>query len=255
MNVGGSAPRTSQLSGSTAFNSTTSLTSLSSATTVAASTPGQIVPTSNIINQKADASRSLYQICVLLKQRLAQVPGFEEYMQQLDEWATDVPDGSEGADGGSDGGPVGSLWRLLRTGHPLLTIYNALQPEKPLHVDESMGNESKRSKIAIANFVRACLNDVKPPPSECFIINDLTGNDTTGFVKVTCPHPKPAAGGTVAVQCYLNLQRRRARRANMVNLPRSFLLLTMSSISPSNGTCSSRSNRTPKMIRSVPHRR
>lgn len=174
-----SAPRTSQLSGSTAYTSTTSLNSLSSANTAAPAAPGQIVATSNIINQKADASRSLYQICVSLKQRLSQVPGFESYLQQLEEWSADS----------DDGGPVESLWRLLRTGHPLLTIYNALQPEKPLHVDENMGNEAKRSKIAIANFVRACLNDLKPPPTECFIINDLTGNDTTGFVKVTSLPP------------------------------------------------------------------
>lgn len=176
MSLGGPpSTRASQLSGSTAFNSTTSLTSLSSATTMVPPNNNQVMATSNIINQKADASRSLYQICVALKQRLAQVPGFEAYMQQLEEWAAMDTD---------DGGPVESLWKLLRTGHPLLTIYNALQPEKPLVVDQALGNEAKRSKIAIANFVRACLNDLKPPPAECFIINDLTGTDTTGLVKV-----------------------------------------------------------------------
>lgn len=174
-NGSNNAPRASQLSGSTAFNSTTSLTSLSSASTAVPTAGGPVVANANIINQKADASRSLYQICVSLKQRLGQVPGFEEYLQQLEEWSADM----------HDGGPVESLWKLLRTGHPLLVIYNALQPEKPIHVDDAIGNEAKRSKIAIANFVRACLNDLKPPPPECFIINDLTGNDTTGFVKVT----------------------------------------------------------------------
>lgn len=174
MSLGGPA-RASQLSGSTAFNSTTSLSSLATTATLVPPTNGQVVATTNIINQKADASRSLYQICVALKQRLAQVPGFEAYMEQLDEWAALDTD---------DGGPVESLWKLLRAGHPLLTIYNALQPAKPLFVDPAIGNESKRSKIAIANFVRACLNDLKPPPAECFIINDLTGDNTTGLVKV-----------------------------------------------------------------------
>jgi len=133
------------------------------------------VANSNIINQRADASRSLYQICVSLKQRLAQVPGFEEYSKQLDQMSQD-PD---------EGGPVESVWKLLRTGHPLLVIYNALEPDKRLAV-EDMPNatEEKLSKIAIMKFYQACLNDLKLPPAESFMIKDLTGSDTTGFVKV-----------------------------------------------------------------------
>lgn len=131
--------------------------------------------TANIINQKADASRSLYQICVSLRQRLAQVPGFDEHLKTLDQQAAN----------GDDGGPVESLWNLLRTGHPLLTVYNSLQPETPLRVEETAAVESKRAKIAIFRFVQACLKDLAIPPAECFVINDLMGNDTTGFVKVT----------------------------------------------------------------------
>lgn len=172
-----SAARASQLSGSTfpTANSSTSLNSLSTATTIATPANGQVVATSNIINQRADASRSLYQICVSLKQRLAKVPGFEQYLDQLDQIATD-PD---------EGGPVESLWKLLRTGYPLLAIYNALQPETPLQVQEQPGvSEAKRSKIAILRFVEACKSKLMLPPTEVFIITDLTGNDTTGFVKV-----------------------------------------------------------------------
>ncbi|ORY64511.1 Pleckstrin homology domain-containing protein [Pseudomassariella vexata] len=133
---------------------------------------GPVMATSNIINQKADASRSLYQICVSLRQRLAQVPGFEEYTQQLEDQA-------------ADGEPVESLWDLLRTGYPLLVVYNALQPASPIRVEDSNANESKKSKIAVFKFVQACLQELKIPPAECFVINDLLGNDTTGFVKVT----------------------------------------------------------------------
>ncbi|KAK3305891.1 pleckstrin domain-containing protein [Chaetomium strumarium] len=172
------APRASQLSGSATFpatNSSTSLNSLSTATTIGAQPNGQVVATTNIINQRADASRSLYQICVSLKQRLAKVPGFEQYMQQLEEMAAD-PD---------EGGPVESLWKLLRTGYPLLAIYNALQPETPLQVQETGASEAKRSKIAILRFVEACKSKLMLPTTEVFIITDLAGNDTTGFVKVT----------------------------------------------------------------------
>ncbi|KAK4140994.1 pleckstrin domain-containing protein [Dichotomopilus funicola] len=173
------APRASQLSGSATFpttNSSSSVNTLSTATTIAAAPGGQVMATSNIINQRADASRSLYQICVALKQRLAKVPGFEEYMEQLEYMATD-PD---------EGGPVESLWKLLRTGYPLLAIYNALQPEVPLQVQEVPEmSQAKRSKIAILRFVEACKSKLMLPTTEVFIITDLAGNDTTGFVKVT----------------------------------------------------------------------
>jgi cell division control protein 24 len=165
------APRASQLSGSTAFGgSTASLSSLASAATIVPA--GPVVATSNIINQKADASRSLYQICVSLKTRLSQVPNFDGYYQDLERDAAQ--------------GPVESLWALLRTGHPLLTIYNSINPSEPLKIDGPNANaaENKKQKIAVFKFVQACLKDMNIPPAQCFVISDLLGNDTTGFVKV-----------------------------------------------------------------------
>lgn len=162
-----SAPRTSQLSGSTAYaGSSTSLTSLNSDMTVVAN--GPVVATSNIINQKADASRSLYQICISLKQRLAQVPGFEQFLQHLD--PTD---------------PVDPLWNLLRSGYPLLVIYNTLRPAEPLTVDDPNASDSKKSKIAIFKFVQACMKELQVPPADSFVITDLMGTDTSGFVKAS----------------------------------------------------------------------
>ncbi|ERS97639.1 hypothetical protein HMPREF1624_05810 [Sporothrix schenckii ATCC 58251] len=176
--VSGGAPRSSQMSGSTAFMSTTSLTSLASQTTLASPpVTGQVVATSNIINQKADASRSLYQICVALKQRLAQVPGFEGYLEELAHLERDV----------TSGDPVEGLWQMFRSGLPLLAIYNALQPAEPLMLAENdmEASETKRAKIAAFKFIRACLSDLNIPAPECFVIADLVGTDTTGFVKVT----------------------------------------------------------------------
>jgi cell division control protein 24 len=122
--------------------------------------------TANIINQKADASRSLYHLCVSLKARLALVPGFDEQLQQLD-----------------PNDPVESLWGLFRAGYPLLDIYNALQPEEPLKVDDN-ASESKKAKLALFKFIQACLRDLNIPSADCFVIIDVLGNDTTGFVKV-----------------------------------------------------------------------
>jgi len=156
------APRASQLSGSTAVGG-----SSASLSTLAGYNGGNVVPTANIINQKADASRSLYQICISLKNRLAQVPGFEPYLEQLDPLD-----------------PVDALWDLLRTGHPLVHVYNSLQPPTPLKIDDN-ASEAKRSKIAIFKFVKACMDELKVPPQDSFVVTDLMGNDTSGFVKVT----------------------------------------------------------------------
>jgi cell division control protein 24 len=163
------APRISQLSGSTAYaGSSASLNSLASGGTIlAGQNGGPVMATSNIINQKADASRSLYQICVSLKQRLGQVPGFDPFLEELD--PTD---------------PVDPLWNLFRAGYPLLAIYNSLQPAEPLKVDNPDASEEKKSKIAIFKFVQACMKDLQVPPAESFVITDLMGNDTSGFVKV-----------------------------------------------------------------------
>ena len=171
-----SAPRSSHLSSATTYaGSSTSLSSLNSNATVVPQNGGPVIATANIINQKADASRSLYQICVSLKQRLAQVPDFQPFLDQLD-----------------PNDPVDSLWNLFRSGHPLLIIYNCLQGE-PLKVEDPNASEAKKSKIAIFKFVQACLKELQLPPADTFVITDLMGNDTSGFVKVrgACLSPSP----------------------------------------------------------------
>jgi cell division control protein 24 len=83
--------------------------------------------------------------------------------------------------------PVDSLWSMFRAGTPLLAIYNALQPSEPLAIDQTTSaaaNDKKTSKIAVYKFVQACLKDLNIPSEDCFVINDVTGTDTTGFVKV-----------------------------------------------------------------------
>ncbi len=174
----GSGPRSSKLSGSTMFSSASSasLTTMSSSTTVVSPSNGTVVATNNIINQRADASRSLYQICVNFRQRLRKVPGFDVHFNDMD--------GEE-----EDEDPVTSLWRCLRKGIPLMTIYNALQPAEPLRIDEATVPEAKRPKSAAFKFVQACLKDLKLPPGECFVLSDLFGDDTTGFVKVSSYFP------------------------------------------------------------------
>jgi len=100
------------------------------------------------------------------------VPGFDAHLADSDSEIT-----------GQDMDPVSSLWRCLRKGEPLLTIYNTLRPAELLGLDENIKTD-RRPKMAAFKFVQACLQDLKLPPEESFTLSDLFGDDTTGFVKV-----------------------------------------------------------------------
>ena len=129
----------------------------------------------NIMNRKADSNSSLYQICMNLKRRLAKVPGFDEFIAEMEQ---DEQNGDESPD------PVTLMWNMLRQGHPLITIYNALEPKVLLEVDQSGNNETKIGKKGTFKFLEACIKTLHFPPEELFLITDLYGSDTTGFVKV-----------------------------------------------------------------------
>lgn len=133
---------------------------------------GGPVAEDNIINRRGN--ESIYQSCVNLKNRLAEVPGFERHMREMEE--------EERAQGTSD--PVASLWNCLRGGYPLMTIFNATNPSEPLEIDPEKVPEAKRPKAATFKFLSACLSDLGFPQQDCFLITDLYGDNTTGFLKV-----------------------------------------------------------------------
>lgn len=126
----------------------------------------------NIINRRG--GESIYQSCMNLKKRLAEVPGFEPHLAEMEE--------EDHAKGITD--PVASLWNCLRNGFPLLTIYNASAPDEPLELDVTKVPEAKRPKAATFKFLQACLQELAFPQQECFLITDLYGESTTGFIKV-----------------------------------------------------------------------
>lgn len=132
---------------------------------------GDVTATDNVMNTVADASSSLFQICVTLRQRLHGVPGLDESLLEEEE------------DADEDTDPVTLLWRTFRRGYPLMLLYNALRPDQPLVLKPDV-REDKKGKVATFKFLQACINDLKFPQEECFIITDLYGDDTTGFVKV-----------------------------------------------------------------------
>ena len=129
----------------------------------------------NIMNRRADSNSSLYQICINLRRRLAKVPGFGPYLEEMEQ---DEEEGDDATD------PVTLMWNMLRRGFPLMAIYNALQPRVRLEVNQSRVTEANVGKAATFKFLQACLEELSFPAPECFLITDLYGSDTTGFVKV-----------------------------------------------------------------------
>lgn len=134
--------------------------------------PSGPVAEDNIINRRG--GESIYQSCVNLKRRLAEVPNFESHMNEMEE--------EDRATANTD--PVASLWNCLRNGYPLLTIYNATIPEEYLEIDTAKVPEAKRPKAATFKFLQACLQELAFPQQDCFLITDLYGESTTGFIKV-----------------------------------------------------------------------
>lgn len=154
------------------------LPSNASAVAAGGGIPGQqpnggndVTATDNVMNTVADASSGIFQICVSLRERLRGVPGFSESLVEEEE------------DADEDTDPVTLLWRTFRRGYPLMLLYNALRPNQPLTLPAGV-REDKRGKAATFKFLQACITDLKFPQEECFIITDLYGDDTTGFVKV-----------------------------------------------------------------------
>lgn len=135
---------------------------------------GPVGASDNVINKVANKEASLFQLCLTLRNRLSRVPGFEEHIQAV-----------ERSLGEDDLDPVELLWNTFRQGYPFLTLYNALEPPNPLWIDEAKVAPAKRHRAAVAKFLYACVNQLKFPTEECFILSDIEADDTSGFVKVT----------------------------------------------------------------------
>ena len=71
----------------------------------------------NIINQQADPAQGLYQTCLLLRERLRDVPDFEKFLQPPEDADPNMPED-----------PVTQLWRCFRMGSSLCVLFNATRP-------------------------------------------------------------------------------------------------------------------------------
>ncbi|KAL7770205.1 hypothetical protein CFE70_000138 [Pyrenophora teres f. teres 0-1] len=123
---------------------------------------GPVEASDNVLNKRADKDTSLFQRCLTLQMRLRFIPGFDRWMAEEEGKADD------------DADPVTLLWRTFRRGYPLMEL--SKQDEKSL---------KKNEKMACYKFIQSCVSELGIPQESCFILGDLYGDDTTGFVKVT----------------------------------------------------------------------
>lgn len=130
----------------------------------------------NVLNKRADKDTSLFQRCLTLQMRLRAIEGFDRWIAEEENKADD------------DADPVTLLWRTFRRGYPLMELYNALGPRTLLSIPSTKQDEKtlkKNEKMACYKFIQSCVAELGIPQESCFILGDLYGDDTTGFVKVS----------------------------------------------------------------------
>ena len=140
---------------------------------------GPVEASDNVLNKRADKDTSLFQRCLTLQLRLRAIHGFDRWMAEEENKADD------------DADPVTLLWRTFRRGYPLMELYNTLGPKNLLVIPNAKSDEKsqkKNEKMATYKFIQACVNELGISQENCFILSDLYGDDTTGFVKV-CRRP------------------------------------------------------------------
>ena len=136
---------------------------------------GPVEASDNVLNKRADKDTSLFQRCLTLQIRLRSIAGFDRWMAEEENKADD------------DADPVTLLWRTFRRGYPLMELYNALGPRTLLSIPSTKTDEKtlkKNEKMACYKFIQGCVAELGIPQENCFILLDLYGDDTTGFVKV-----------------------------------------------------------------------
>ncbi|KAF4439265.1 Ras family, other [Fusarium austroafricanum] len=119
-------------------------------------------------------TRSIYHECVEIQLQLSQLEWFAEIYRQETQRRTE------------DDNPLSILIAIFRRGTPLLMLFNQLdnsQQERWENLIASSPNDTV-AKLAMAEFVQACVNRLNFQPSDCFTVADLMSIDTTNHIKV-----------------------------------------------------------------------
>ena len=130
---------------------------------------------------------SLYQKSILVRERLARVPGFQEAFLDNNAPYAAATDNSMPND------PVSIVCHCLRLGTSLCFLFNALHLNKELELNpEAKPPNISACKKGAAHFLMAVKKELNWSDEDLFTITQLYNPDTTGTVKVrhslSCPY-------------------------------------------------------------------
>ncbi|CAI2166102.1 17870_t:CDS:2 [Funneliformis geosporum] len=140
---------------------------------------------SNTLNRPAQASQSLYPLCIDLLERLYCVEGFEQYLTKgqnnvsINSSLVGTPTLENSPNSIIRNDPITLLWQTFRLGYPLCALYNALKPQKELKI-----TIETKPKDSVYKFLEACLKELQFKSEQLFTITQLFQDDTNGFVNV-----------------------------------------------------------------------
>ncbi|KAH7176269.1 ras family-domain-containing protein [Dactylonectria macrodidyma] len=119
-------------------------------------------------------TRSIYHECVEAQLQLSQFEWFAELHRQETQRGTD------------DQTPLSILIAIFRHGTPLLMLFNQLDNSQHERWDSLIASSPSESvaKLAMVEFVQACVSRLSFQPADCFTVADLMSIDTTNHIKV-----------------------------------------------------------------------
>lgn len=142
--------------------------------------PGPQTPGGNKLNPSN--TMSLYQKAILIRERWRRVPGFQESF--LD---TEVPHAGAEPDTILPSDPVIIVLTCLRIGASLCFLFNALNLERQLEIQDIRPQSVSGCKRATAHFLMACKKELGWSDDQLFTVSQLYEPNTTGSVKVRHP--------------------------------------------------------------------
>lgn len=160
---------------------------------VMAMPPGPQTPSANKLTPANQMS--LYQKCILIRERWRRVPGFQESF--LD---AEAPFAAE-ADLDVPSDPVSVVLSCLRLGSSLCFLFNALALERQLDVNpEAQPSNLSACKRCAAHFLMSAKKELQWTDDDLFTITQLYDHSTNGMVKVSGsagPRATTLAGGAL----------------------------------------------------------
>ncbi|CAO3698847.1 unnamed protein product [Rhizopus stolonifer] len=128
-------------------------------------TPLMNLPSPSITNKPSNGT-SLYHTCRSVLEKLAAVPDMQTHIN---------------AEEPND--PLNRLWTICRRGLPLVTLFNALNPNDSLSLKPVCTQLNDRKKC-VYHFIVACRNELELKEEDLFTLSDVYKDNTNGFVKV-----------------------------------------------------------------------